>query len=184
MKNTKIVKNKAFTLIELMIVVLLISVVYGIYFFTISKSAKQEKFTLIKIKRYLDIKAKDYGHKLTLICNRDGKICYLLNSKREILEDFEFNSNFKVFTLKKDEELEPVTYKSIELTNEIYFEPSLIFKKLNQVQYESLIYYTSEDKWVYINPYFESYNEFINKEELLSYIKKKQYLPMYSGLAK
>lgn len=180
----KKIRQKAFTLIELMIVVLLISIVYGIYFFTVSKSARQDKFSLIHVKKYLSLQSKDYGDKLTLICNRDGKICYLLNSKKEIVDEFEFNSSHKVFTLKKDEELEPVLYKSIELSKDIYFEPSLIFRKLNNVQFESLIYYTSADKWVYINPYFEDSKEFINKEELISYIKKKEYLPMYSGLAK
>ena len=82
------IKKRAFTLIELMIVVLLISVVYGIYFFTISKSAKEEKFTLQNIKKYLSLKSVDYGDKLTLICSDIGKVCYLLDSKKEIVDDF------------------------------------------------------------------------------------------------
>ena len=178
------IKKRAFTLIELMIVVLLISVVYGIYFFTISKSAKEEKFTLLNIKKYLSLKSVDYGDKLTLICNDVGKICYVLDSKKEIVEEFDFDKNIKVFTLKKDEELEPTVYKNIELTKTIYFQPSLIFKQLSPSEFETLIFYTSDDKWVYINPYFNGTNEFINKEELISFIKKKDYLPMNAGLAK
>ena len=175
--------RKAFTLIELLVVVLLISIVYGIYFFTIAKSAKEEKFSLFKVKKHLNEKAKIYGDKLTLICDNDGEICYLLNDKKEIVEDFELNQKISVFLLKDDELLERARYKNIELSDKIYFQPSLIFKKLNKINFETLIYHTEDDKWVYVSPYFDDTKEFINEEEIISYIKKREYLPMYSGFA-
>ncbi len=174
--------RKAFTLIELLIVVLLISIVYGIYFFTIAKAGDVKKFSLFEVKKYLNKKAKLYGEKLTLICSNDESTCYILDNKKEIVEDFEFEQKIKVFLLKDDEELEPARYKNIELSDSIYFEPSIIFKKLSKTHFETLIYY-SDNKWIYVSPYFDDTKEFINKEDIISYIKKREYLPMYSGFA-
>ncbi len=175
--------RKAFTLIELMIVVLLISLVYGLYFYTIKKEKVEDKFSLFKIKTYLNTKAKKYGDKLTLICSEDSKDCYLLDSKQKIVEEFEIDERVKVFVLKDDEKLEPNRYRSIELTKKLYLEPMLIFKKLTKELFETLIYYKDDGKWVYVSPYFDDTKEFLNKEEIISYIKKREYLPMYSGLA-
>ncbi|MDA3909706.1 MAG: hypothetical protein PF437_11525, partial [Sulfurimonas sp.] len=99
-------------------------------------------------------------------------------------KDFNFKENVKVFLLKQDEVLESREYNNIELSDSIYFRPTLIFKKLTHDQFETLIYYTDEGKWVYISPYFDDAQEFVNKEDIISYIKKRYYLPMYSGLAK
>ena len=169
----------------MLIVLLLVSIVYGIYFFTISSSAKEKKFSLLKVKEFLNNEAKEHGDKLTVICDGGHKICYLLNSKQKIIKDFKFKENVKTFLLKQDEVLEPVEYKNIELSDDVYFRPTLIFKKLTHEQFETLIYYNTDDeKWVYISPYFDDVKEFINKEAIISYIKKRSYLPMYAGLAK
>ena len=175
--------KKAFTLVELLIVVLLISIVYGIYFFTETNRNDTKKFSLFHAKEFMNLKAKRYGNKLTLICDNDSMSCYLLNNKKEILEKFKLDQKVKTFLLKKDEILEPTEYKNIELSDTIYFQPSIIFKKLTKTKFETLIYYNSDNKWVYISPYFNDTKEFINKEEIISYIKKKTYLPMYAGLA-
>ncbi|WP_455756680.1 type II secretion system protein [Sulfurimonas sp.] len=175
--------KKAFTLIELLVVVFLISIVYGIYFYTVAKNSRVEEFSLFKVKEYLNLQAITHGDKLTLICNNDNEICYLLNEEKKIVEEIEFKEKVKVFLLKDDEILEPARYKSLELSDDIYMLPDLIFKKLNKRQFETLIYYTSDSKWVYVSPYFDDTQEFINKEDIISYIKKRYYLPMYSGLA-
>ena len=175
--------RKAFTLIELLIVVLLIGIVYGLYFFTISKKNDVKKFKLFEVKEYMNTQAKEYGDKLTLICDNDDKICYILNEKKEIVKEIEFLEEVSVYLLKQDEQLEPARYKSIELTDKIYFRPNLIFKKLNEREFETLIYYTKNQKWVYVSPYFNDTKEFENQEDIISYIKKREYLPMYAGLA-
>ena len=176
--------KKAFTLIEILIVLLLVSIVYGIYFFTISQSADQKKFSLIKVKAFLNNEAKKYGDTLSIICDGDQNICYLLDSKQTIIKDFSFKENIKTFLLKQDEVLEPMQYNYITLNKDLYFRPTLIFKKLTQDQFETLIYYTDDGKWVYISPYFNDTKEFINKVDIISYIKKRAYLPMYAGIAK
>ncbi len=175
--------RKAFTLIELLIVVLLIGIVYGIYFYTIAKNANVKDFSLFKVKEYMNSQAKTYGEVLTIICDNEKEICYLLNEKREIVDEFEFKEQVRTYTIKENELLEPVRYKNIELTSTLYFQPDLIFKRLSKRQFETLIYYTDNSTWVYVSPYFDDTKEFINKEEIISYIKKREYLPMYSGLA-
>ncbi len=175
--------KKAFTLIELMIVVLLISLVYGLYFYTIKKAKKEEVFTLLNVKSYLNTKAKIYGDELTLICSEDSGDCYLLDAKKEIKEEFKIDKKVKIFILLNDEDLEPARFKHIELSDDLYFEPMLIFKKLTKELFETLIYNTDEGKWVYVSPLFDDTQEFLNKEELISYIKKKEYLPGKAGLA-
>ena len=174
--------RKAFTLIELLIVVLLIGIVYGIYFFTSSKNVKEEKFSLFKVKEFLNAKSKVYGETLTIICDNDTETCFLLDKDKTIVEEFDFFDNVKTFKLMENELLDPVRYKNIELSGSLYFEPDLIFKKLNKRQFETLIYYTSGNTWVYISPYFLDTKEFINKEDIIAYIKKREYLPMQAGL--
>ncbi|MBL0707964.1 MAG: prepilin-type N-terminal cleavage/methylation domain-containing protein [Sulfurimonas sp.] len=175
--------KKAFTLIELLIVVLLISIVYGIYFYTMSKNAKVDKFSLFEVKKYLNSKALVYGDKLSLVCSNDEQTCYILNDKKELVEELAFKEKVKTFFLQKDETLEPILYKNIEIGSSIYIKPDLIFKRLSKREFEVLVYYTSDDKWVYVSPYFDDTKEFINQEDIVSYIKKREYLPMYSGLA-
>ncbi len=176
--------RKAFTLIELLIVVLLMGIVYGIYFFTIAKNAKVDKFSLFEVKKYLNQKALEHGEKLTLICSNNKETCYILNEKKELVEEMAFKDKVKTFLLKEDEILEPTLYKNMELSESIYLQPDLVFRRLSKREFQTLIYYTSDDKWVYVSPYFDDTQEFINKEEIISYIKKREYLPMYSGLAK
>lgn len=176
--------KKSFTLIEMLIVVLLVSIAYGLYFFTISHKEKENRFSFFKVKEFLNNEAKKYGDRLTIICDGDHKICYLLDAKQKIIKNFKFHENIKPFLLKQEEVLEPITYKNITLNDDLYFTPTLIFKKLAHEQFQTLLYYTQDAKWVYISPYFNDTKEFINKEELISYIKKRDYLPMYAGIAK
>ena len=89
--------KKAFTLIELLIVVFLIGIVYGIYFYTVAKNADVDKFSLFKVKEYLNTKAKTYGDKLTLICSNNNEICYLLDEKKDIVDEFKFKEKIKTF---------------------------------------------------------------------------------------
>ncbi|MEA1956664.1 MAG: type II secretion system protein [Campylobacterota bacterium] len=168
--------KKGFTLIELIIVVLLISIVYGLYFFTASKKQDEKKFSLRDAKNFL-------ASEQTLICNEQDKLCYILNNKQEIINKVEFNEKIQVFLLKDDEQLDLVRYKNIELKNNIYFTPSLIFKKLTDDISQTLIYQTDKGIWIYISPYFDNIKEFSNKEEIVSFIKKRDYLPMIAGVS-
>ena len=175
--------RKAFTLVELLIVVLLISIVYGLYFYTVKNADDAVPFKLFDVKSFMDMKAKKHGDKLTLICSNDKKNCYLLDADAKLVDEFELDEKIETYILRGDETLEPTHYKNMEVSDTLYFEPNLIFKRFKSGLFQTLIYYTRDQKWVYVSPYFDDTKEFINKEEIISYIKKKEYLPMFGGLA-
>ena len=178
-------KQKAFTLVELLIVVVIIGVVYGLYFTTMPKSKKHREFKLVEVKSYLyDLSKELRIDKLTLICSENSDECFILDDKHNVLSSVKNPTKVKVYHLKEDEQLDIVRYNNVELKNGEYFTPSLIYKKLSKTKFETLIYYNDNDEWVYISPYFDDAKKFINKEEIVAYIKKKAYLPMYGGDAR
>jgi len=166
----------AFTLIELIVVVLLISIVYGIYFFVAPSHKDVKVFSLDTMKEYLQ-------EKQTIVCNEDKELCYILDANYNVVDKVEFKNKIKVYFLTPDERLELFRYTDIEIDKD-YFTPSLIFKKLTDDLTQNLIYFDNvKNKWVYISPYIGNMQEFDNKEEIISFIKKRSYLPMESGLA-
>lgn len=176
--------RRAFTLVELLIVVLLISIVYAMYFYTVKINDDDAiPFRLFNVKSFMNKKAIKYGNKLTLVCSHEKKTCYLLDAKAQLVEEFELDEKVDTYLLKANENLERTRFKNMEISENLYLEPNLIFKRFESGLFETLIYYTRDQKWIYVGPYFDDAKEFINKEEIISYIKKKEYLPMFGGLA-
>jgi len=174
-------KKRGFSLIELLIVVMLIGIVYGIYFFTIVESKKPIPFSLETMKQYLENASKTYGDKLKLIYYFDGKKVYLLNDKKKILESIDFEEELTEYQLKQNERLEIKTYRAVDIDGN-YFEPTFIYNKTSKEIYDDLIINNSNNQWYYFNTYFgDDFEKFINQSDLVSYIKKTQYLPMYAG---
>jgi len=171
--------KKGFTLIELMIVVVLLGVVYSVYFFTGAKhtTQKEREFSIRQARYFL--KKNEM-----LLCSRDKELCYLLDSKRKLLKTFPFLNEITQYTLTTDEILEVSTFNPIELDDNIYFTPTLVYKKNIYNMPSLLIYYDEKQMlWVYISPYLGTAKEFKNQEELIRYITKKDYLPKNKGLA-
>ena len=174
-------KKRGFSLIELLIVVMLIGIVYGIYFFTIVESKKPIPFSLETMKKYLKNASKTYGDKLQLIYYFDEKKVYLINSKKELLESIDFEQELTVYQLKQDERIEIKVYKEIEIDDNT-FEPTFIYSKTSKEIYDDLIINNENNQWYYFNTYFgNDFEKFINQSDLVSFIKKTQYLPMYAG---
>ena len=174
--------KKAFSLIELLIVILLIGITYGIYFYTYSPNVSQPELKIRNLKEFLNFYSKEHGDILSLICDSSDKICYLLNKDEEVIDNFVFEEDVVVYTLKEKEYLEPIYYNDIELDGN-RFEPSLIFKRIGKELFTNLIILKENDDWIYISPYFDDeMNTFINQEEIITYIKKRDYLPVYAGI--
>ncbi len=174
-------KNKGFSLIELLIVIVLIGIVYGIYFFTVVESKKSVPFAISNMKLYLYNASKTHGEKLALIYNYDEKEVYLLNDNNKLLETIPFNQIITQYILKQNEVLELSYHKSVEVGDN-YFTPTFIYKKVSKDVYSDLILNDDKNNWYYFNTYFgDDYNTFVNETDMINFIKKKDYLPMYAG---
>lgn len=156
-------------------------IVYGIYFFTVQKNKENIAFSLSNVKEYMGNASKKYGNNLKLIYYFDKKVIYLTDNKYKVLDSIDFDEQLTQYLLKKDELLEIAQYKSIEINND-YFEPTFIYTMVDKEIFENLILNNSKNEWLYFDTYFnKSYKKFINEEELVNFIKKKDYLPMYAG---
>jgi len=177
------VKNKGFSLIELLIVVSLMGIVYGVYFFTTKQNKSDKQFKLETMKSYMIDASKKHGINLKLVYYMDKKVIYLINDKYELLDSIDFDKQITQYILKKNEVLEVAQYNTIEI-NEEYFEPTFIYEMTNKEIFINMILNNTKNEWLYYDSYFnEKYNKFINQEELINFIKKKDFLPMYAGKA-
>jgi len=175
------VKNKGFSLIELLIVISLMGIVYGLYFFTVGESKKNIPFSIENMKQYLNNASKTYSDRLKLVYYFDKQIIYLVDDKNKLLETIEYKKQLTQYVLKQKELLEVKKYKSIEIDGD-YFEPTFIYEKINKDIFANLILNNTKNEWLYFNTYFsDSYDKFKNESELINFIKKKNYLPMYAG---
>lgn len=174
-------KNKGFSLIELLIVIALMGIVYGIYFFTTKQNKTNIEFSLENIKEYISYASKEYGENLELIYNKDKNIIYLTNSENNILKSINFNKNITQYLLKDNENLEVLRHNKIDIDGN-YFEPTFRYKIFKNGTYTNMILNNSKNEWLYFDSYFtDYYYKFINESELINFIKKKDYFPINSG---
>jgi len=175
--------KRAFTVIELLIVLVLIGIVYGVYFYSMVKSKNPIPFGLDNMKQYMKNASKKYDQaNLSLIYDFDNERIYLVNDKeKKILESIKFDEDFTLYELQKDENLEVKTYKNIEIDDK-YFEPKMIYKNLGENIYSNIILNLKDGSWRYYNSFFgEDYVSFDEETQLIDYIKKTEYLPMSAG---
>jgi len=170
--------HRAFTLIELLIVVVILGALYALYFFTGAKHLeKKVAFSTATFYHFLNAKEM-------LLCSRDKEKCYLLDKERNLVRSFDFYENITEYTLQKGESLTPTLYNALEVSPSLYIIPSLLYKKDKNGVASLLIYYDEEAmQWVYINPYSNKTHYFKNQENLIRFITKKEYLPKNRGLA-
>lgn len=174
--------KRAFTIIELLIVLVLIGIVYSIYFYSMVKSKNPLTFNLDNMKQYIKNASKEYDSPhLMLMYNFDEREIYLVNKDKKILEKIDFDKEFTVYELKQDERLEVKEYKNIEI-EDIYFEPKMIYKNIDKDIYTNLIINLEDNTWRYYNSFFgKDFVSFDEESKLINYIKKTDYLPMSAG---
>ena len=110
----KQVKKKAFSLIELLIVIMIIGIVYTLVVGNFNKVAEEkEKLTLENLKEYLS--SMKYEDEVKLLCLDDCSTCDILldGEKSETVEDF-LDENIRVY--KYDS-----LYGYSEIEQEVYF---------------------------------------------------------------
>lgn len=174
-------KKRGFTLIELMIVLMLMGIVYGIYFFSIVQAKEKVKFSLENMKEYLQNQVKNHSEGLRLVYNFDKKIIYLIDKKKDVLKIIDFDEAVTCYDLKENEQLEVKEYEKVEIDGD-YFEPAFIYENIKDDIFSNIILNNTKNQWYYYNSYFgNSYEVLLNQTELIDFIKKKEYLPMYAG---
>lgn len=174
-------RKKGFTLIELMIVLMLMGIVYGIYFYSIVQAKEKVKFSLETMKEYLHNQVKNHSEGLKLVYNFDKQIIYLLDEKKNLLKTIDFDEAVTCYELKENEQLEVKEFEKVEIDGD-YFEPSFIYTNLGGDIFSNIILNNNKSQWYYYNSFFgKNYEVFLNQTELIDFIKKKNYLPMYAG---
>lgn len=106
--------HKGFSLIELLIVILLISIVYFIGFEGIEIAKKKPKaLTPLNLKSTI-VSSELFGGQATLLCINKCATCYLRPDISSAFEEYTSPidlSNIKAYTLDKDDALIPIEYE-------------------------------------------------------------------------
>ena len=175
--------KRAFSLIELLVVIIIISLAYGVVYTKISETSKQTASSLKfeNIKAFMEKAAKKYKTSLKLVCESKNHKCYLFSQDKKV-EDVEFLDDFIPYRLNKYEELLIQEYGVLKIEQD-EFKVSLVAKRFENGVYLPLIVYTPSGEWKYLSPYFGDIFSFENEADLVSFILKKEYLPMIAGLA-
>lgn len=106
--------HKAFSLIELLIVILIISMVYFLGFEGIEIGKKKPKaLTPLNLKSSI-VSSDFFGNQATLLCINKCRTCYLrpdiASGFEEYTSPIDF-SDIKAYTLDKDDSLIPIEYE-------------------------------------------------------------------------
>jgi len=106
--------HKGFSLIELLIVILIISIVYFLGFEGIEISKEKPKpLTPLNLKSTI-VSSEIFGEQATLLCIDKCRTCYLRSDISSGFEEYTSPidlSNIKAYTLDKDDTLNPIEYE-------------------------------------------------------------------------
>lgn len=113
--------RRGFTFFELLIVILLISILYGLFIQNIDFSQKGESYKFSEIKSFL-LTYQDPAEKkkTTLICYDRCRQCGVFQEGKKIDDAFTPTGKMEVFTMAKDGVLEEVEYPRMELERHDY----------------------------------------------------------------
>ena len=111
--------KKAFTLIELIIVIILISISYYLIFSNSNFKIENEKssVTLLNIKKYLRDNF-EFEDEISLICINENFLCYIKTdgiNNEEVKRENLFQNKPDVYKYQKKEQI--IDYKSIDIDN-------------------------------------------------------------------
>ncbi len=160
------VNKKAFTLMEMLLVVVIISMTYAIFAMNFSKIHKNEKADILKINSYL---RKHFGKGfLKIVCPKFEKSCYVLNDKHD-----------KLAELKLFEDNQYTVYKKInDQVIEAFF-PSYIAKNgdIKDVWFSYTLYPNDSNSNLILDMGDKGsilFYSYLNKPEIFSDLEKAQ----------
>jgi len=151
------INKKSFTLVEIILVILIISLVY--YFtissFKFSSSIKSSSIEVINIKTYLS----KFNKAVSMVCIDDGKKCLVMDNDENIIEEVSNVFKNKPIVYEYNKDLNIIYYEDIELKHLDRYE--VCFK------YNINKYKKSQDMIVEVNNKFYIFNSIYNKPILV-----------------
>jgi len=167
--------KQSFTLIELIIVIILISISYYLIFSNSNFKIEKQKnsVSLLNVKEYL-IKNYEFENELSLLCIIDDLSCYIkidgIINEEEKLESF-FKSKPDVYKYQKEEEL--IDYESIDIGN---ISQDVIFELKINSDYKSneIIVDTLNEKVYLFNSIFNEVKVYPSLQEVFETFNTNQ----------
>jgi prepilin-type N-terminal cleavage/methylation domain-containing protein len=167
--------RKAFTLIELIIVIILISISYYLIFSSSNFKIENENnnVSLKNIKKYL-IKNFEFENELSIVCIDENLVCYIkidgiVNEDIKIENLFQNKPN--VYEYKKEEEI--IDYESIDIDNisqDVFFE----LKINNDYKTNELVVDTINEKVYLFNSIFNEVKIYSSLQEVFETFNTNQ----------
>ncbi len=167
--------KKAFTLIELIIVIILISISYYLIFSNSNFKITNEKenISLINIKKYL-LNNFQYKNELSLVCINEKLTCYIkidgIINKEVKIENL-FGNKPDVYKYQKEEQV--IDYESIDIDNisqDVIFE----LKIDNDYKFNDVVVDTLNDKVYLFNSIFSNVKIYNSLQEVFETFNKNQ----------
>ncbi len=173
-------KKKGFSLIEILVVLMLISIVYSVYFYSQQKTNPTLEYTLLDMKHYMNIQSKKYETPLKAIYSNDEKKVFITDHQYNLLETIAIDLFVTQYILKENEELEVADYKPVQI-GDWYTTPSFIMTQYTKNIFSNIVL-LQNSKWIYFNSHFGNpYEIFDTQQELIDFAKKKEFIPAYAG---
>ena len=175
-------KKGAFTLIELLIVLLLMGLVYALAFnYMMPKSEKSasSELTLERVGSFF--RSRDlYGKAdLALYC-KEGGTCILTGGGRIVSDGIKVRGGGRVYIVNPDETFQSIEYPHVKIgTDE--FRPQFIIRCSADALFEPLVIRRGE-KWFYLHPFGKVYT-FDDPVTMVSFMRRSDYLPDQAGYA-
>ena len=174
--------NKAFTLIELLIVLVLMGIVYAVVFQSMARKSPSETegaVTVATLDRFLR-HLPDYGRKpIDLVCSETMR-CYVVVDGN-VTDAVAIPSPALSYRLNPDETLQVSDWPHVQLRKEA-FVPACVVGCDGRGQFRPAIL-RSVDRWYLLHP-IEGMKVFASEEALIAFVHQSDYLPDRAGYAR
>ncbi|WP_457598858.1 prepilin-type N-terminal cleavage/methylation domain-containing protein [Hydrogenimonas sp.] len=171
----------AFTLVELLVVLLLMGIVYALAFSSMMPKSEKEaasEVTLPTIASLFRASALYRRSEMALYCREDGR-CQLV-SGGETLEEIKLPQSGRAYIINPDETLQSLEYPHVRIgTDE--FRPAFRIRCRADGLFDPQII-RQGDRWLYLHPFGEVHT-FTDPVSMVSFVRQSDYLPDRAGYA-
>jgi prepilin-type N-terminal cleavage/methylation domain-containing protein len=169
-------RKKAFTLVEIIIVIFIISLVYFIVLpnFNVNKKEEKPKFTLEKIKNFM-LKNYSFKHSLSFVCIDEQELpCYIFVDE-ELNEEFVVKNLFKTIpeVYNYDRELSSYEFTRVKI-NDMEYEPFFELRINSDRKYKNIVVDTLDDKVYLFSSINKEVKTYKNTNEILDEFYEKE----------